>query len=127
MASLSQAHELRRSYKGLADRWPVHARRLAQATAAFARFHRHLRAELGSEGLVERARLVRMRARRNLGHGAFLTQDQFDGLFLRTRGNVPEDLASLPLLLTLGLMLAPKRFLEFDPLVRTRSAQTGRG
>ena len=81
--------------------------------------HRHLKPQSRSPGLSEKARLSFLRDLRNLNHGTFLRGTRFDSLFLEAEGTVPLDLATLPFLLTLGLILDPPAFLSFRPAVNT--------
>lgn len=75
--------------------------------------HQHL----GQTASTEADRLDHLRSQRNIRHGAFLGRDQFGKLFFESTGTIPSTIATIPYLLTLGLMFNPKRFLEFRPTV----------
>ena len=84
---------------------------------AYEAVHAHLAKQDPAAETSERARLERVRLQRNIRHGAFLNRDGFDKLFLRSDGTVPADLATIPFVLVLGLILDPKVFLSFNPTV----------
>lgn len=87
--------------------------------------HEHLRTDMGARGQSEEARIERLRFQRNLRHGAFLEGQKFDALFGESKGTVPDDLVSLPFLLTLGLIFDPHAFLSFRPTVSSGSGSAG--
>ena len=121
LASLSQGKDLKRLIKEKIS--PLHPDLvnplIAQVGAAYWRIHRNLKREVGPAGRSETARLLRLRDLRNVNHGTFLQGDRFDKLFLEAEGTVPREIATLPFLLTLGLILDPLGFLSFRPTVNT--------
>ena len=60
---------------------------------------------------------LRLRSLRNLRHGTFLRRNQFEELFFDSEGAIPDTISTLPLLLVLGLLSAPKEFLDLRPTV----------
>jgi len=62
--------------------------------------------------------LGRLYSQRNIRHGAFLRFNQFENLFLESSGTVPDGISVLPYLLMLGLLINPKKFLEFRPNIQ---------
>lgn len=84
---------------------------------AYEAVHAHLAEQDPAAKTSEPARLERLRLQRNIRHGAFLNRGGFDKLFLKSDGTVPADLATIPFVLVLGLILDPNVFLSFNPTV----------
>lgn len=77
--------------------------------------HKHYLDDMGSTSPTENERTERLWHQRNLRHGPFLTGGKYSKLFDQSKGTVPDDVVTLPLLLTLGLVLDPQEFLRFNP------------
>lgn len=75
--------------------------------------------ELRSYGNREKDRLEAIRNFRDTIHGAFLHKEKYESLFLGRDGRVPRHFCTLPWILCLGFMLAPKEFINFRPEGRT--------
>lgn len=121
MCSFSQRDELVRLYTmrcrplGYDDL----VQSLAKAAAkCYDGIHTHLRQQSTAATASEATRLSRLWSQRNIRHGTFLDRQQFEMLFLESRGSVPATLASLPFLLVLGLLFDPDAFLKFRPVVQ---------
>jgi hypothetical protein len=78
---------------------------------AYSRVHRSLEATVHDEINNEETKLQLLRCLRNTAHGSFLNRDQFDKVFYSDM-SVPFEIVYFPLLLTLGLILDTKKFLE---------------
>lgn len=76
-----------------------------------------IRSQLPNASSTEDACLDRLRAQRNLRHGAFLLYDQFMKVFLESHGQAPKSLVSVSTLLVLGLICDPAKFLSDRPFV----------
>lgn len=84
-------------------------------THCYSELHSHLEKQGATN---ESARLERIGYYRDIRqHGTFLRKEKFEKLFLESGGTVPDTIASLPFLLTLGLISNPERFLKFHPTV----------
>jgi hypothetical protein len=80
--------------------------------------HNDLSREIGTATSTEIERLRLLRAHRNLHHGPFFRDStDFERLFMRAEGHVPDDLATLAYVLMLGLISAPAEFLAYQPNV----------
>lgn len=120
LASLSQAAELKRmlgrclcaqNYEDLA------AILSTVIDCCYQEIHNHLQQQIGTDDAPESERLARVRAQRNLRHGTFLRNQQFETIFMNSDGTVPDTFGSLPLLLLLGFVSDPSAFLTFRPSV----------
>ncbi|MFQ5915931.1 MAG: hypothetical protein ACE5JS_22375, partial [Nitrospinota bacterium] len=79
--------------------------------------HEHLEKDIGLIGKSERERLKRLRIQRNLRHGTFLKKNDFERLFLESKGTTSGDLITLAFLLTLAFTLKPDSFLKNRPAI----------
>lgn len=117
LASVDQGKVLRESISGVAFRY---SNTLADAlgrtvTECFHRVHDDLAREIGLPNPLEIDRLRLLRAHRNLHHGPFFRDaTDFDRLFMRAEGHVPEDLATLAYVLMLGLVTSPAEFIGYQ-------------
>ena len=76
--------------------------------------HDELANDMPDHGEDEGRRLERLRILRNIRHGPFLHGSRFEELFEMSRGVVPDAIATLPLILTWGLILNPVEFMLFS-------------
>lgn len=76
---------------------------------------KHYLDDMNSSSPTEDEMTERLWHQRNLRHGAFLTGGKFNKLFGQSKGTVPDDVVTLPLLFTLALVLDPQGFLRFSP------------
>jgi hypothetical protein len=76
--------------------------------------HDHSREEMGQDADEDQV-LERLYHQRNLRHGTFLKEDQFQQMFGRSKGTVATEVVIVAFLLTLALALDPRRFLQLDP------------
>lgn len=83
-------------------------------TESYCGLHRELCRHLPFNLRNQRNRHARVRAFRNLHHGAFLRRGQFEDLFLQGRGVIPETLRVIPLILVMALVANPGDFLSHD-------------
>src|SRR5690606_33530020 len=79
--------------------------------------HEQLRTQCHGGEPTEATLLEKIWLQRNVRHGAFLRKRAFERLFLAADGTVASTIGSLPLLLVLGLISDPARFLSFNPTV----------
>lgn len=115
--SISEAKKLRNlfrsSYRDIA---PLVGKMLAQETTnAYRRLHLKIGRQSKPEKRSEEDRLKKLRAFRNLNHGTYLKNDQFDLLFLESFGGIPEEIGTIPWLLIHALIADPEQFIKFDP------------
>lgn len=82
--------------------------------ACYASLHQNLE-DLAPGEKNDRKRLDRIRIQRNMRHGAFLSRNQFEQLFLQSSGMIAPVLGVIPFLLVLGLISDPAGFVGFAP------------
>jgi len=72
--------------------------------------------QCSDESCSEMERLERIWMQRNVRHGTFLRNNQFERLFfLEADGTIAATIGTLPFLLLIGLISNPKDFLSFQP------------
>jgi hypothetical protein len=118
LVSLSRGEHLKHLFRTNVGN--IHGKFADSMFPAIDRCYMALHAELGKQlegDATERTRLERLRGLRNVNHGTFLRGEQFERLYLSNKGELPEELMTLPHLLTMGLLASPEEFIQFDPVV----------
>jgi hypothetical protein len=80
---------------------------------SISRLHNQVRSDCGQPDMPEESVINWLYSLRNLKqHGAMLRGDQFDALFMTSRGEIPSELPIVAYMLVLALMVNPARFLD---------------
>lgn len=113
LLSLSEGKHLKQLYRGNIETMnPRLGGVLLEAVArTFWQVHRKIGRDIDSSRSNESVRIEHLRTLRNLTHGPFLKNAQFERLYKYGSGTAPSELGTLPFFLMLGLICNPTEFL----------------